>query len=225
MANHLPRVSQRAERLVARVLFTAARADDVVGDAEILETAASLGPSSTDPLAPLRGASDEARQLNDAARAEYLRHGATPQALAFLVRAFGADPGDPDIVGNLAFMLLRQRPAQAEAARRLALHALTVHGARYPYGRGDDWATLAIASALSGRAQDARNALLVSLAFAPDLDRQCRAALNAYATYGDTLRAPVEAMLAKARASRPQPPAACQWPATRGLTANAQDLR
>ena len=185
----------------------------------------ALGPSSTDPLASLRVSSDEAQQLNDAARTEYLRHGATPQALAFLVRAFGADPGDPDIVGNLAFMLLSQRPSQPEAARRLALHALTIHGARYPYGRSDDWATLAIASALSGRALDARNALLVSLAFAPDLDRQCRAALNTYATYGSLMRAPVEAMLAKARASRPLPPAACQWPTQWALTAGAQDRR
>ena len=118
------------------------------------------------------------------------------------MRAFGADPLDPEVAGNLAFLLLRQRPSQPEAARRLALHALTLHGSRFPQGRVEDWATLAIASALAGRERDASNAFLVSLALAPDLERHCRAALDAFAIYGERLRVPVETMLAGVAASR-----------------------
>jgi hypothetical protein len=110
-------------------------------------------------------------------------------------------------------LLLRQRPAQAEAARQLALHALAAHGTRFPEGRIEDWATFAIASALVGRERDARNAFLVALSLAPNLDRQCRAALDVYAIYGERLRAPVEAMLASANASgRAGGSSFCEWP-------------
>jgi len=129
------------------------------------------------------------------------------------VRAFGANPLDAEIAGNLAFLLLRQRPAQPEAARQLALHALTLRGSRHPEGRIEDWATLAIASALSGRERDARNALLVTLALAPNLERQCKAALDVVALYGERLRGPVEAMLQSAQASgRAQQSSFCEWP-------------
>ncbi|MDQ6640303.1 MAG: hypothetical protein M3Z15_11685, partial [Pseudomonadota bacterium] len=149
----------------------------------------------------------------DAARAEYARRGGTAEALALQARAFGADPLDAEAAGNLAFLLLRQHPAQVEAARQLALHALTLHGARYPQGRIEDWATFAIASALAGRERDAKNAFLVTLSLAPNLDRQCKAALDVYAIYGERLRAPVEAMLQSANASgRASGTTSCDWP-------------
>ena len=212
MANHMPRLAQRAERLVARVLYVAGRADDVVGDAAILDSAGALASPAVDPVWGLALAPREAQQLNDAARSEYGRRGASAQALALQVRAFGADPLDPEVAGNLAFLLLRQRPSQPEAARRLALHALTLHGSRFPQGRVEDWATLAIASALAGRERDASNAFLVSLALAPDLERHCRAALDAFAIYGERLRVPVETMLAGVAAS----PRAARAPSCQG---------
>jgi len=202
MANHMPRLAQRAERLVAPVLYVAGRADDVIGDAAILDSAGALASPAVDPVWGMALAPREAQQLNDAARAEYARRGASAQALALQVRAFGADPLDPEVAGNLAFLLLRQRPSQPEAARRLALHALTLHGSRFPQGRIEDWATLAIASALAGRERDASNAFLVSLALASNLERHCRAALDAFAIYGERLRVPVETMLAGVAASR-----------------------
>ena len=98
-------------------------------------------------------------------------------------------------------------------ARQLALHALTLHGPRYPEGRIEDWATFAIASALAGRERDARNAFLVTLSLAPNLERQCKAALDVYAIYGERLRAPIEAMLQSANASgRANGSAFCEWP-------------
>jgi hypothetical protein len=213
MRQHVPRLAQQAERSVARVLYTAGRSDHVRDDDEIRASAAALAGSPTDPLAGMTLLPRDAQQLNEQARAEYARRGGTPDVLMLQVRAFGANPMDAEVAGNLAFLLLRQRPAQADAARLLALHALTLRGARQPEGRIEDWATLAIASALTGRERDARNALLVTLALAPNLDRQCKAALDVVALYGERLRAPVEAMLQSAQSSRSaQRSAFCEWP-------------
>lgn len=213
MANQVPRLAQRAERLVARVLFVASRSERVPGDDEIRAAAGAIGRDGGDALAGLPVSAREAQRLGEAARAEYARRGGTAEALALQARAFGANPLDVEAAGNLAFLLLRQRPAQAEAARQLALHALTLHGARYPQGRIEDWATLAIASALAGRERDAKNAFLVTLSLAPNLERQCKAALDVYAIYGERLRAPVEAMLHSANASgRANGSSSCEWP-------------
>ena len=201
MATQMPRLAQRAERQVARVLFVAGRSEHVAGDDAIRAAAATVGRDGSDALAGLPVSAREAQRLGEAARAEYARRGGTPEALALQARAFGANPLDIEAAGNLAFLLLRQRPAQAEAARQVALHALTLRGARYPEGRIEDWATFAIASALAGRERDARNAFLVTLALAPNLERQCKAALDVYAIYGERLRAPIEAMLQSANAS------------------------
>jgi hypothetical protein len=129
------------------------------------------------------------------------------------MRAFGADPHDLVLAGNLAFYYLKQRPARAEAARQLALYTLTMPDARYPDGRIEDWTNFAIASALTGRERDARNALFVTLALSQTVDRQCRIALAAVASHGDRLRAPTEAMLARIRSwGRSQESSFCRWP-------------
>jgi hypothetical protein len=212
MANQVPRLSQRAERQVARVLFIAGRPERGADD-EVRAAAAAIGRDGIDALATLSIAAGEAQRLGEAARAEYARRGGTPEALALQARAFGANPIDAESAGNLAFLLLRQRPAQPEAARQLALYALGLHGARYPEGRIEDWASFAIASALVGRERDARNAFLVTLSLAPNLERHCKAALDVYAIYGERLRAPIEAMLQSANASgRANGSAFCEWP-------------
>jgi len=216
MAHQVPRLAQRAERLVARVLFTASRSANVPGDETIRTAASAVGNDSGDTLADLPVSAREAQRLGEAARSEYARRGGTPEALALQARAFGANPLDAEAAGNLAFLLLRQRPAQPEAARQLALLALTLHGARQPESRIEAWATLAIASALSGRERDSRNAFLVALALASNLERQCKAALDVYALYGERLRAPVEAMLQSASTSgRSDAGPFCEWPAQR----------
>jgi tetratricopeptide (TPR) repeat protein len=213
MATHIPRIAQRAERLVMRVLFVAAQADDAAGDEAIRSAASAVRLAPRDPLTALAVSAHEARRLNEAGRNAFWSRGSVEEAVAYQSRAFGADPTDPEIVGNLAFLRLKQRPAQPEAARELALHALAVHDARHPTGRIEDWTTLAIASALAGRDRDARDAWLVSLALAPNVARQCRAALNAYAIYGERLRGPVEAMLHRAQTSgRGDRSAFCEWP-------------
>jgi hypothetical protein len=213
MANQLPRVAQRAERLVLRVLFIAARSDNALQDDEIRNAAGAIRLGPEDPQMEIGIAAGDARLLNEAAHVAFWRRGAVQEALSLQTRAFGANPLDPEVVGNLAFLHLKQHPAQPDAARQLALHALTLHDARYPNGRIEDWTTLAIASALSGRDRDARNAWFVTLALAPQLERQCRSAIDAYATYGERLRSPVEAMLYRAHSSgRPGRSPLCEWP-------------
>ncbi|HEY3635943.1 MAG TPA: hypothetical protein VGK95_12905 [Caldimonas sp.] len=212
MTRDVPRLAQQAERAVARVLYAAARSERLLEDEGVRADALAIARNA-DPLDGMTLLPRDAQQLNEAARTEYAKRGSTPEALMLQVRAFGANPLDAEVAGNLAFLLLRQKPAQAEAARQLALHALTLRSSRRPEGRIEDWATLAIASALSGRERDARNALLVTLALAPDLERECRAALDVVALYGERLRGPVEAMLQSAHASeRARQSAFCEWP-------------
>ncbi|MCE9660395.1 MAG: hypothetical protein K8R60_17680 [Burkholderiales bacterium] len=212
LATQIPRVAQRAERMVLRVLVAAANADEAGRDDDEVRLAAGAIRLAPDDPQLARVASREARQFHESARIA-LRRGDFAEALGLQTRAFGANPVDAEIVGSLAWMRLKQGPAQAEAARRLALHALTLHDWKYPSGRIEDWNTFAIASALTGHERDARNAWLVALALAGGSERQCRAAIDAYAQYGEALRTPVEAMLYRANATaRPQRSRLCEWP-------------
>ena len=119
---------------------------------------------------------------------------------------------DPDIAQFLALLHLWTKPSQPETARQLALFAIAVSGPKRT-ARADYWNTLAVASALSARQNDATAAFLVETALSTSLDRSCRAALRAYASYGDPLRTPVQAMLYRVR-SQPRGYAypACAWP-------------
>jgi len=213
MANQLPRLAQRAERSVMRVLFTAARSDGGAQDDEVRQAASAMRRAPDDALADLPLAAADARQLNDAARAAMQRRGSPREAADLQLRAFGANPTDPEVVGNLALLRLKQQPAQAETARQLALHALTLPDPRHPQGRLEDWTTFAIASALGGRERDARNAWWVTATLAPNLQRQCRVATDAYALYGERLRSSVESMLQRLHASgRLDGSPFCAWP-------------
>lgn len=213
MASQIPRIAQRAERLVLRVLFIAAQSDDGSRDDEIRRAANAIQRLPEEPSMEIGVDAQEAWLLTEAARVAFSRRGGAQEALRLQTRAFGANPLDPEVVGHLAFLHLRQRPVQPDAVRQLALHALTLHDAKHPHGRMEDWTTFAIASALAGRERDARNAWFVLIALAPDLGRHCRAAVNAYAMYGERLRAPVEAMLYRMHSSgRAERSALCEWP-------------
>ena len=213
MTTELPRVVQRIEPRVLRVMEIAAQPDTARQDEQIRRAAGTLRDNSNEPLQVVELAAEEARELHEAAQAAFWRRGSAREAHALQLKAFGANPRDADIVSSLAFLSLKQRPPQADMARQMVLYSLSLHDARNPAGRIEDWATLAIASALSGRERDARNAWLVSLALAPQPERQCRAAINAYAMYGERLRSSVEAMLYRAYASgRAEGSALCEWP-------------
>ena len=214
IATQMPRIAQRAERAVLRVLFAAARADDeALRDGDVRDAAAAIQRPPDEALLAAGVAGAEARLLDESARVAFWQRGNAQQAIDLQTRAFGANPTDAQVAGNLAFLRLRQRPAQAELARELALHALTLRDARHPNGRIEDWTTFAIASALSGRDRDARNAWRVTVALAPQIERQCRVALDAYAAYGERLRPSVEAMLYRLNDSeRSSRSPLCEWP-------------
>jgi hypothetical protein len=137
-----------------------------------------------------------ARELYEASRAAFAA-GRTYDAIDLDLKAFAANPRDPDVAGFLAFMHLRTQPLRPETARQLALHALAYSGARRG-ARLEDWNTFAIASALTGRTGDASRAYQLMAALA-DPDRSCRAAVRAQEQFGDALRVPVEALSARLR--------------------------
>jgi len=149
--------------------------------------------------APVRGA--DARRLNEAALVAYWRRDDVDDAMRLQRQAFAANPFDSEVVGNLAFLQLREQPPRAESARQLALHSLTLNDPRFPSGRIEDWTAFAVASALTGHEADARNAWFASMALASDLQLQCNNAVRAQAIYGERLRSSVQAMLQRARSS------------------------
>lgn len=210
LSNDMPRVAERAERLVLRVLFAAGRAE--ADDDAIRHAAGTLRLAPPERLTTVSAA--QARELNDAADQAFRRRDADgPAARTLMARAFAANPLDGEIAGDLAALQLRAPPLQPELARQLALHALTTLQPRHPYGRLDDWITLATASALTGRERDARQAWFVALALAPQTERLCRAALNAAVRHGERLKPSVEAMLQRLRQTgRDERSALCEWP-------------
>jgi len=213
MTTDLPRVVQHVERRVLRVMDIAAQPDTAWQDEQIRRAAGTIRDKASEPLYVFELAADDARQLHEMARQAYWRGGNAREAHALQLKAFGANPLDAVIASSLAFLSLRQLPPQADMARQMALYSLGLHDARNPHGRIEDWTTLAIASALSGRDRDARNAWFVSLALAPQPERQCKAAINAYAKHGERVRSSIEAMLYRAYASgRAQGSALCEWP-------------
>src|SRR6478752_4270093 len=139
-----------------------------------------------------------ARRLHEEARKAIAYGGDVANALDIELKAFGANPRDPDIAQFLALLHLWTKPSQPETARQLALFAIAISGPKRT-ARADYWNTLAVASALSARQNDATAAFLVETALSTSLDRSCRAALRAYASYGDPLRTPVQAMLYRVR--------------------------
>ena len=201
MRGRMPRVAETAGRQLAPVLRTAAEAREFRRRGAVRAAAESARSAAARPELATRLREQDARTLNDAALVAYGRSEDATDAVHLQKRAFAANPLDSEVVGNLAFLHLKQRPPQAEAARQLALHALTLNDPRFPSGRIEDWTTLAVASALAGRDADARNAWYASMALASDLQRQCDAAARAEATYGERLRPSVQAMLQRARSS------------------------
>ena len=209
----VPRVAAQARNDVSGVLWLAAAAESTSQNRAVFESAQGRW-SSEGTYIPGSSASVRARQFHGDAR-QALASGRTGEAADLALRAFAADPRDPEIAGFLAAMHLRMRPMQAETARQLALHALVLSGSGRVQ-RMEDWHTLAIASALTGRETDATRALFAELALTPNLDQSCRAALGAYNAFGERVRAPVQALLERVHAQgRDYTARSCTWPAYR----------
>ncbi|MEP6942098.1 MAG: hypothetical protein ABI981_04145 [Betaproteobacteria bacterium] len=199
LADVVPRVAARAQPDVARVLGLAATATQRSQQQAVVEAADSRWGSDTEWIPASDIEPLHARRLHEDARRAYLA-GRASEAFNTELRAFAANPRDPNIAAYLAWLHLKTSPMQPELARQLALYAILVSGPQRSM-RFSDWNTLAIASALTGHDVDAAKAFLVELAVTSNLDRTCQTALAAYATYGERLRGPVEAMLNRADSS------------------------
>ena len=208
----VPHVAKQAEPEVARVLLMAASAYRATQERAVADAARTMRirdetllASTTSPV--------EARRLNNQARAAFSSGRDVLEAFDLQLRAFNANPRDPEIAGSLALLYLKLSPPQPDMARQVALIAIAARGPQYTVTRMEDWNTFAVASALSGRDADARNALFVTLAIAGNVERSCVAALNAVASYGEQLRGPVEAMLYRVHAQgRSYDSPWCAWP-------------
>ena len=213
LAESIPYSASRAQGELARVMWIAANAsrpgqERAVVDAVRQSWASYQVVTSASSIAPSVG-----RQLGEDARHAYLVDRDVSRAFDLQLRAFGANPRDPEVAGNLAFLLLKVQPAQAESARQLAVHAIALAGAQRT-GRSDDWTTLAVANALTGRETDATNALYVAVALSRNLDASCKAALSAVDAHGERVAGPVSAMMTRIRdQGRDRESSACSMPA------------
>ncbi len=209
LADTVPRIAAQSQPDVARVLWTAANADHPSQTVATITAAAKTWPSENTSMPAAHGEAAQARRLHADSRRAF-ESGNVVDAFNIELRAFGANPRDPDIAVYLAFLHLKTIPAQPETARQLAMHAIAVSGSQRS-ARPDDWNTLAIASALTGREVDASRALLVEVALTRDLDWSCQVALKSYASFGERLRSPVQTMLDRIHSQGHESPY-CAWP-------------
>lgn len=208
----VPRLATQIEPGVARVLWLAANAYHPIQERNVADAARLVAMPDDTALRTRALAPGEARRFNDQARVFAARRN-IQEAFNSQLRAFGANPRDPDVAGNLAQLYLKLSPPQPELARQVGLVAIAVRGSLFHSARIEDWRTFAVASALGGREVDATNALFVTLALAGDAERGCTAALTALAGYGERLRRPVEAVFYRVQAQgRGYDSPACAWP-------------
>jgi serine/threonine protein kinase len=205
----VPSIAAQAQPDVSRVLRLAAAATHRSQQQAIVDAAQANWPGETAWTYATYTEPARARRLHDDARQAFAS-GRVSDALNIELRAFGANPHDPDIASYLALLHIRTHPAQPETARQLALYAISVSGSQRS-ARFGDWDTLAVASALTGRDVEATHAFLVEVALTSDLDRTCQTALGAYKNFGERLRRPVRAMLDRLDSNGRVSPH-CEWP-------------
>lgn len=180
---------------------------DILAAAQAMRTRASGAPSAGTRNPAL------ARRLNQAASQAFWDRSDAAEALRLQSMSFDANPADAEVAGNLAFFQLKQKPPQPQRARDAALQALTAPGSRNDTGRIEDWTSLAVAEALLGNQTNARAAFRVAAAMPGKLERTCRAALDATATYGEAVRPAASGLLEHVhRVGRSDASRYCQWP-------------
>ncbi len=214
--NIVPRTSAQSHAQISRVLLIAASAYHPDQDRAVIAAAASPGVVNDLTFVARDFAPLDARRFHDEARQAYWSRRDIPDALDRELTAFGANPYDPEIAGHLAFLYMKVLPAQADRARQLALHAIGMRNGQNQTGRTEDWTTFAIASALTGRATDAKYGFYALVALTRNADRVCHVARSALASYGEQLREPVDALLYRVHAQgRGDESPNCAWPVTR----------
>jgi len=213
LAYVVPRTAAYAEPQIERVLASAAVSQQRTQQYAIVDAARRRWSRDAIPLGGPPSAPALARRLNDEARRALWTRRDVDEALDLQVQALGANPQDIEVASNLAALYLKVNPPKPRLARQVVMHALALGSAQFLAPRVQDWNTFAVASALMGREEDAMRALFVTSAITSNLGVTCRAALTAYASYGDPLRIPVEAMLSRIREQgRDDESPYCVWP-------------
>jgi hypothetical protein len=200
LATMVPKSAAQARIEIAQVLRVAADAHHPAGERAVVALARPPRIDAEAFAPELARDSIEARRLHAEARLAYGPRRDVAKSLDLELRAFGADPFDAEIAGQLALLHLRTAPVQAERARLLALHALSLRSPLPPAARADDWVTFAVASALTSRPIDATLAFYAAVAMSGSAERVCNAAVGALMIHGEPLREPVTALLARLRA-------------------------
>ena len=107
LAQTIPRSAARTQTEITRVLWTAANAYDPAQERAVADAAQAVwARDDVSPYVPLAEAS-EARRLNDEAIRAYWYRRNVAEAFELQMKAFGANPYDPEVAGNLAFLHLR----------------------------------------------------------------------------------------------------------------------
>ena len=195
VADVVSRSATQIEAEIARVLARAAASYRLEEQQWIVDAARRRFDRNAIPVAATTVSVGATTPLKDEARRAFFAQRDLDRTLDLHLQAFGADPYDAEIAGNLASLYLRVRPLQPHAARQLVMHAIAVGSVQSRAPRAQDWSTFAIASALVGHDDDATHGLFVAAALATNLPGTCKTALNAVAIYGDRMRVPVESML------------------------------
>ena len=215
VSDYVPRTAAQAEPEIARVLERAGAWYGAEQQPLIVNVArASWGRNALAvPALPASSMARSSTPLKDEARRAFWAQRNFDEAIDLHLRAFGADPYDAELAGNLASLYLRASPAQPAVARQLAMHAMALTSAQARSPRVQDWGTFAVASALVGRDNDATQALFVTAALANNLGMTCRTALDSVARYGERMRVPVESMLLRIQQQgRDRESAYCAFP-------------
>ncbi|HUH93055.1 MAG TPA: hypothetical protein VL742_07905 [Casimicrobiaceae bacterium] len=213
LSDAVPRVARQGETEVSRVLLIAASAYRPAQDKSLADAARLARIRDETVLSSRSSAPEEARRLHGQARSALASNRNVRRALDLELRAFAADPRDPEIAGGLAALYLKDTPSQPERARQLALVALTARSPTFATTRLEDWQTFAVASALSGHEADARNALYVTLALSANIERICVYGWDTLSSYGEPMRRPVEALLYRVHMrGRSVDSPWCAWP-------------
>jgi hypothetical protein len=115
--------------------------------------------------------------------------------------AFKADPLDVEIASNLAMFSFRV--GKVDEAFGYAVYALSLppdSSSGHRPNRTFNWQTLAAVFAHRGEDVNARNAMYLTLAIAPDVKTRCQSAVQAVNQYGPVLKGPIKAMFDRIRA-------------------------
>jgi len=213
LSDSVPLTAASAEPEVARMLASAAIPYHPGRQIAIVGEARRTWKNNVVTVAAVRAAPDVARQLKNEARRAFIMRRSVDEMLDLQLEAFGANPFDAEVAGDLGALYLKAHPAQPRIARQLAMHAMALTSAQFLAPRVQDWTTFAVSSALMGREQDAVNGLFVAAAIGNNLGATCRAALAAAATHGDRMHAPVEALMQRIHEEgRDYESRYCAWP-------------